>query len=89
MQHRFDVVLAEYPVEQCPVTDIATDHPGTLATNAFNRVQRGFAAVAKVIQYDNFITGFKQCKCGMRADIAGATRYQNLHSAIRLWMSDK
>jgi hypothetical protein len=25
----------------------------------------------------------------VRADIAGATRYQNLHSAVRHWISDK
>lgn len=83
MQHGVDLMLAENPVEQRPIADIAANHPCTFAANGFNGVKCCVAAVTKIIQNDNFITCLKQCKCGMRADIAGTTRYQNLHSAVR------
>ncbi len=89
MQHRVDLMLAKNPVEQRPVADIAANHQRAFAANTFYRMQCRIAAVAKIIQYNNFITCFKQRKCGVRADIAGTTRYQNLHSAVRHWISDK
>lgn len=82
MQDRINGVLLENPVQQRPVADIAVNHQRTFSADGFHGVQRSVGAVAKIVQHHHFKARFKQRKCGVRTDIPGATRYQNLHRAV-------
>src|SRR3989304_9942899 len=78
MHHRPDTVPREKPLQRSAIAHVALDERDTPAGDALDAADHVCAAVGKVVQNHNLAASGQQLDAGVRADVAGAARYEDL-----------
>ena len=90
VDHAADLVFGKDLFQQCLITHIAFIELQTLAGEFLNTLQGFGVGIAQVVDDHHTVAAFQQFQTGVRADIARAAGYQNIHNTyLRMIISTR